>query len=105
MLIHGINPLVISKITWHPGRRIYGKRILWYKAMAKRHPIKAFFGVYDTSMNWSCWESATVEIYGSNGKVVWAKGFSSNQKAEKYSYTLNKQLSEFISSLPKGLKE
>lgn len=105
MLIHGINPLVISKITWCRGRRVYGKRNLWYKAMAKRHPIKAFFGLYDTSMNWSCWESATVEIRGSNGNVLWAKGFSSNIKAEKYHYHLNEQLSEFISSLPKGLKE
>ena len=101
-LIHGINPLVISTITWRSARR-RGKHPLWYKMFAKKHPILWAIGWGDERI-FDEFIMAEVIVYGSDGSVLWRITCRSNDIAKELCDELNKSLDNFLKDVRMELK-
>lgn len=96
-MIEGVNPLVISRITWKQGYRI-GWHPRKNRLMRKKNPIRGFFGLYNEEL-FDGWNYPTVIIYGSDGDILRVVSVRSNAAAKARSRELNEQLSSFINSL------
>jgi hypothetical protein len=93
-MIEGINPYTISCIRMSKFSR-WGRHPAWLKVMKKRHPIKAFFGLYEPDLFDGLYRPY-VKIYGSNGNLLRSISCRSNDHARQLCSELNVQLDEFI---------
>jgi len=93
-MIEDINPYTISFIRVSKFSR-WGRHPAWLKAMKKRHPIKAFFGLYEPLL-FDGYYAACVYIYGPQGNTLKRIVCRSNDHARQLSSELNAQLEEFV---------
>lgn len=96
-LIEGINPLTISKITWRKFRRI-GTHPSKLKYLKKKHPVSAFFGLYEADI-YDGYYPPRVIIFGSNGQGLRTISCRNNDHAEKLCRELNEKLNSFVLTL------
>jgi hypothetical protein len=96
-LIDGINPLVISKISVNRYRR-HGNHPYWCKVMRKKHPIRAFFGLYENGLFDGVY-LPTVVIRGSDHSALKCISCKSNDEATELAALFNAQLESFLNSL------
>jgi hypothetical protein len=95
-LIYGINPYTISSIRMRRFKR-HGPHPLWLKAMQKRHPFKAFFGIYSPDF-FTGYYLPSVSIYGSDGSLLKEITCRSNDRAKQLHDQLNDELINFVVS-------
>jgi len=96
-LIFGINPLTISKVLWSKGYR-RGYHPLMSKYLSRKHPIKGFFGFYQSGL-FDYYAIPEVLVYGSNGNLVLRIPCKSNDQARDTHDYINNTLNEFLSSI------
>lgn len=94
-MINSINPYTISCIQMEKFTR-WGRHPAWLKVMKKRHPIKAFFGLYNRDL-FDGYFSPSVRIYGADGSLLKRIPCRSNDHAKNLCRELNDQLAEFVS--------
>lgn len=98
-LIEGLNPLTISGVVAHSGRR-YGIRKDWSRLMIKKNPIRGMFGLYEPGL-FDGWYPARLGIYGADGSVLKWVECKSNAYALKLKAEYTEKLNEFLSRMVK----
>jgi hypothetical protein len=96
MLIHGINPFIISRISTTDFRRV-GKHPMFYRLRNRKHPILSIFwdGAAD---EWDgIWNRPSVCIHGANGKVILEIEVRSKDRANQLANELTQQLDNALS--------
>jgi hypothetical protein len=96
-LIYAINPLIISTITWHKGKR-WGIHPVMSKYLNKKNPIRGFFGFYENGLFDGYW-LPEVRIYGSDGDRIKIIACRSNDEAKQLKNDLMEKLDAFLSNL------
>ena len=93
-MIEGINPYTISCIQVKKFYR-WGRHPSWLKVMQKRHPIKAFFGLYEPGL-FDGYYAPCVYIYGPDGNTLKRIVCRTNDHARQLCTELNAKLEEFV---------
>lgn len=96
MLIQGINPFIISRISTTAFRR-RGKHPLFYRLRNRKHPILSIFwdGAAD---EWDgVWNRPSVCVHGANGKVILEIEVRSKDRANQLANELMQQLEQTLS--------
>lgn len=93
-MIQGINPYTISSIRMSKFSR-WGRHPAWLNVMKKRHPVKAFFGLFERDL-FDGYYAPCVYIYGPDGNALKRIVCRSNDHARQLCAELNAQLEEFV---------